>query len=417
MVSEQRPSLEGTELEALWETVRDRLERAGTENRGRLRLPALSSRGRHLLGSLLGCPVRATVDLGSLERSLQRLGVGETLEGALAGLGHPVSSAPAQRRAARRAGAEARRAARQAVEGWPETWAQAWADSVVRAGVLAGLAEPAAVQLVRDVRAVLDRLAQASGDDRADSLSRGDLAAEVLGSSHALDRGTRAEAAVTRALRMGNPGRDDAELWRRAGAHLDLVSGPVLTWNLPATPGSALADLLARATGLGIPVHLTQLALRAHPVTVAAGSEVLVAENPRVVEAAAEMGSPQAVVSVNGNPSAATRLLLEQLLACGARVCYHGDFDAAGLAICSRMHRLGLHPWQMDADAYIGALAEAESSGAPLPVDPRPSPPTPWAPELQAVFDRHRRVVHEERLLSQLLVGSSSSTSATANPS
>lgn len=79
-----RPSLEGPDLQPLWETVR-------------LRLPALPSRGRHLLGSLVGGPVRGTVDLAALECTLRRLGVGESL----AALGHQVSSVPAQRRAAR----------------------------------------------------------------------------------------------------------------------------------------------------------------------------------------------------------------------------------------------------------------------------------------------------------------------------
>lgn len=137
--------------------------------------------------------------------------------------------------------------------------------------------------LVRDVRAVLDRLQQGADEDQGDLMSRADLAADVLGSSHALDRGTRAEAAVTRALRLAlcdhDAGLEDAGLWRRAGAHLDLVSGPVLVWNLPGLASTAMSGLLEQATGLGIPFH-------------------------------------------------------------------HGDFDAAGLAICGRMHRLGLHPWQ-----------------------------------------------------------------------
>jgi uncharacterized protein (TIGR02679 family) len=193
------------------------------------------------------------------------------------------------------------------------------------------------------------------------------------------------------------------ELWERAGAHLDLVSAPALTWNLHPSPGAGLTALLEESVALGIPVHLSQLALRAHPVVVAAGTDVLVTENPRVVEAAAQAASPLAVVATNGNPSGAARLLLDQLLAGGAALRYHGDFDAAGLRICARMHRLGLRPWRMDASSYLAALGDADRAGAPLPTDEHRSPPTPWDPPLQAAFDLHRRVIHEERLLASLL--------------
>jgi uncharacterized protein (TIGR02679 family) len=152
-------------------------------------------------------------------------------------------------------------------------------------------------------------------------------------------------------------------------------------------------------------LHLTQLALRRHPVTVAAGSDVLVVENPRLVEAAVQDALVQPMVATNGNPSAAVQLLLAQLLACGAHVRYHGDFDAAGLAICARLHALGLVPWRMDATDYIGALDAARDAGVDLPIDPAPAPTTPWHPALQQVFDEHRRVVHEERLLPGLLRG------------
>ncbi len=229
------------------------------------------------------------------------------------------------------------------------------------------------------------------------------MAAEVLGSSHGLVWGTRAEAAVTRALRLRYPGLDDREVWERAGAHLDLVSAPVLTWGLRSTPTSPVDALLADAAALGVPVHLTQLALRRHPVVVDAGYDVLVTENPRIVEAAAESAHPGAVVALNGHPSGATRLLVDQLLSCGAHLRYHGDFDTAGLGICGRMHGLGLRPWRMDTASYVTALADADADGVPLPTDPQPAPPTPWDPDLRAMFDRHRRVVHEERLIAQLL--------------
>ena len=185
-------------------------------------------------------------------------------------------------------------------------------------------------------------------------------------------------------------------MWTQAGVTLDLVSAPVLTWNLPGELGQ-------RATELGFPLHLSQLALRTCPVTAPANADVLVVENPRVVEAAAQMRSPLTVVSTNGNPSGAVRLLLDQLLAAGCIVRYHGDFDAAGLAICARMARLGLRPWRMGVSDYLEALAAAVEAGVELPVDERRAPPTPWDRGLQSTFDEHRRIVHEERLLPGLI--------------
>jgi len=157
------------------------------------------------------------------------------------------------------------------------------------------------------------------------------------------------------------------------------------------------------ATALGLPVHLTQFALRCHPVEVPRGTDILVVENPRVVEAAAQLGVATAVVATNGNPSGAVRLLVDQLLTAGASLRYHGDMDAAGLAICGRMAALGLAPWRMGTADYHAALAAAGADGVELPVDPAAAPPTPWDPALQATFDQHRLVVHEERLLPVLL--------------
>jgi uncharacterized protein (TIGR02679 family) len=397
-----RPSLEAPDLTPVWEVVRARLERRGIHQRGRLRVPEVTSRGRYLLGGVVGKPVATMLDLEVLESRLRDLDVGTDLPAALSSLGYPVSPAPAQRRANRRSAEDARAAARAEAADWSEPWAEEWIVGIIRSGVLAGLDSVQAVQLVQDARAVLDRIAV--NVDVSDRLSRVDLAANVLGSSHALDWGTRQEAAITRALslRSGATGR---EAWERAGIQLDLVSAPVLTWRLEPVAGSPLSILLAETVRLGVPIHLSQLALRTHPVALPEGTDVLVTENPCVVEAAAEGLCPHAVVALNGNPSGAARLLVDQLVRCGAALRYHGDFDAAGLRICARMHRLGLVPWRMDSDSYRQALAVADDDGARLPTDPHRSPPTPWDPDLQTAFDEDRRIVHEERLLAQLLGG------------
>jgi uncharacterized protein (TIGR02679 family) len=396
-----RPSLTADGLDEVWERVRVRLERRGADNRGRVTLPILGTRARLTLGSLLGGTPGRTVDLAALEQSLVALDLGPDLAEALAALGHPVSKDPARRRSERAKGRAARAAARTEAASWPEPWAPAWIDEVIRAGGVRDLDATGAMRFVRTVRRVLDLLQRQA--TTGTPVGRGRFAADHLGSAHDLDAGTRLEAACTRALvhRFGPGERRD--LWERAGAHLDLTSGPVLTWRLPISASSSLAALTDGATALGLPLHLTWFALDRHPVAVNPVAVVLVVENPYIVEAAAQADVPTPLVAANGNPSNAVRLLLTQLLGAGATVRYHGDFDTAGLAMCARMAALGLAPWRMDAADYLAAVAVADDAGVELPVDAAPPGPTPWDPSLQATFDRRRLIVHEERLLPSLL--------------
>lgn len=392
-------SLASGELDALWERVRDRLEKSGVANRGRLQIPELCSPARLVLQSLIDRRPGATLDLGVLEVGLCRLGVGDDLPTALAALGFPVSGEPAERRAVRAERQRAHAAARAACDSWPEPWTQEWIDGVIRAGVLRGFDAEEAHSFIGQVRQVLDRLEQSA----VGRTSRVDLAAQILGSSHALDAGTRLEAAVTRALRL-KLGEDEARgLWEQAGVHLDLTSAPVLTWNLPLTSDCSLASLSMTAAACGIPLHLSRFALEQHPAQVASSTPLLVVENPRVVEAAAQARSSTPVISTNGQPSSAVLLLLDQLIESGAALYYHGDFDTPGLAICARMATLGLTPWRMNAGDYREALDAADAEGTQLPLDLIEPGPTPWDPALRDLFDRERRVVHEERLLPSLI--------------
>lgn len=388
----------------VWEAVRHRLEVRGVDNRGKVKLPPLDAESRLTMTALLQRPPAAQLDLARVERELRRYGVGRDLPSALSELGFPVSPEPARRRAEAAAGRDARAAARDEAATWPEPWAEEWIDGVIRAGLLRRLDLDAALELVRQTRRVLDAL-----DERAARidlpLSRVDLAADVLGHAHALDTGSRMEVAVSRALVLRAGPVDPRTAWEDAGVHLDLTSGPALTWNLPYLAGSGLGRLVGAATAAGVPVHLTRLALASHPVRVPAGAEVLVVENPRVVEAGAQRRSPLALVSAGGSPSGAVQLLVRQLLEAGAHVRYHGDFDTAGLVLCARMAAVGVVPWRMTADDYRGALAAADADGVRLPVEPTPPPSTPWDPELHDVFASKRRIVHEERLLPGLLDG------------
>lgn len=400
-----RPSLLDAAMTPVWTAVRRRLERTGLDSRGRIRLPELAPGARLTLRSLLGRPVGTTLDLGGLEAALRALGVGDDLPASLEVLGHPVSPEPERRRATSAAARAARTLAREEAAAWPEEWAPAWIDEVIRSGALRAMEPDQARGLVADVRQILDHVDGFLDGVVGGEIGRVDLAARLFGSSHALDAGTRLESAATRALRRRFGEMPVRDLWAQAGAHLDLTSAPALTWGLPLPAGSALGSIVVASTAAGLPYHVTQLALHQHPVelALAPGSDILVVENPRLVEAAAQRQIAQPVVATNGNPSGAVLLLLTRLLEAGARLRYHGDFDTAGLAICGRLQRLGLVPWRMGTTDYLAAVEGATADGIALPDDRRAVPETPWDPHLQKAFAAQHLVVHEERLLDSLL--------------
>ncbi len=232
------------------------------------------------------------------------------------------------------------------------------------------------------------------------------MAATLFGSAHALDPGTALAAFASKALQLRlDENLMGRELWEASGIRVDSVSAPALVWAVPATGRSVLAGLLRSAFEGGLPLHVSLLALRRDPVTVPADTPVLVVENPRLVEAAAERGAPCCVVSANGNPTTAVTTLVQQLRESGARLRYHGDFDAAGIAICRRMHDLGCHPWRMSASDYREAVGRAEREGVWLDQDSRDCGPTPWNPALEEEFGAKRLIVHEEFVLDQVLDG------------
>ena len=425
-------SLSRAGLQPVWAAARRHLDRQGSERRGAISRPSLDSGSVLALESLLGKRLAKRLDLAEVEAALAALGVGDNLGEALARLGHPPSSDASARRAARARSASARAALERAVEPWDEPWAVEWAGGVVRAGLLGGLSGGEVETLATDVRRLLDRLDELElrrtigrGDRKAVDpapcaspsgshsshrplepvgVSRTELAAELFGSSHALDQGTKLASFVSRALqyRLG-VGLDGRKLWEASGIQADRVSAPALTWAVPATGGSALDEAIRASARGRLPLHISLLAILRHPVEVPAGTTVLVVENPRLVEAAAERGLGCCVVAANGNPATAVTTLVGQMQRSGARVWYHGDFDAAGIAICRRMHEMGCTPWMMDARHYEHAVRLAGSSLVQLERSAKGCGPTPWDPGLEAAFDDRRLIVHEEFVLDGVL--------------
>ena len=387
-------------LQPVWKTARRQLDRFGPERRGTVARPDLDPGAELALQTLLGRRSTKRLDLTELEAALVARNIGEDLCSALSRLGHPPSAEAAQRRARRERSQRARAALTRTVASWDEPVAVEWAESIVSAGLLGGLDGDEVEFLVGSVRRLLHRLDHLE----LPGASRTDLAADLFGSSHALDQGTRLASFVTHALRhsIGEP-LEGRQLWEAAGILADRVSAPALTWAVPATGDSPL-DQAVRASARGsLPLHISLLAMMSHPVTVPGGTSVLVVENPRLVEAAAERRLQRCVVATNGNPTTAVTTLLRHMQESGAHLWYHGDFDAAGIAICRRMHQLGCKPWMMDASNYENAIRIADGNRVHLEHDTRGCGPTPWDPRLEAAFEDHRLIVHEEFVLDGVL--------------
>ncbi|MCK7500441.1 MAG: TIGR02679 family protein [Comamonadaceae bacterium] len=144
--------------------------------------------------------------------------------------------------------------------------------------------------------------------------------------------------------------------------------------------------------------------LRAPPPTPPAGTPVFVCENPNLVAIAADALGPRSapLVCTDGMPAAAQRALLARLLAAGARLRYHGDFDWPGIAIASLVLReFGALPWRMDAADYAAGLA-MQPPGVAAPLDGTPVAPA-WSPALGAAMHDRGCALPEEAVAAGLL--------------
>lgn len=396
-------SLADPGLTSVWCAARQRLDRSGSSARGTIQMPRVEQRCVPALAALIGRSPTARLDLAELEAGLVRLGVGSDLDTALEFLGCPPDPAQRERRAARQTARQARAAVESELDDWPELWVAEWGHDLLRSGLLSGLDALQVASLMGDIRKFIDACAGSPGR----TASRTEMAARLYGSAHALDRQTKLAAAVERALRcMIGPGSDALEgraLWEAAGIAADSVSAPVLTWGLRPLGASPLASILTAATEASLPVHVSLRALRAHQIEVATGTPVLVVENPSVIEQAADRSAAFGLICTNGNPTSAVVELVAHLAASGADLHYHGDFDAAGIAICRRMADRGCAPWMMSVADYLEAVQRARTQGVPLPHDSTAAGPTPWDPPLEAEFDERRCIVHEELVAADVL--------------
>ena len=391
-------------MKPVWAEARKRLDREGPTRRGRIR-PELNPHSRHCLTGLLGREPTKSIDLTVLEKALIDRRVGSDLDEALSRLGYPPSIEGSTRRAERTRAAEVRKMMSAHTASWPEPWADQWGRTVMGSGLLSGLNQQNTARLTRRVRMLLDHL----NDNLGVVFSRTELAARLYGSSHALDDKEKLFRFVEHALRL-RTGRADLsgrELFEHIGIEHCMVSAPVLTWAIPAIRNGPLGEQIHAANQGSIPLHINLYALRQNQVRVSPGTRVLVVENPRLVEAAAQRNLPACVIASNGMPTTAVTTLLRHLAQSRAQLWFHADFDQAGFRIGSLWHRNGHHPWMMTHTDYLDAVHEAEKDGLNLPVDDDPGScgETLWDRKLRRTYQKRCLKVHEELLIDSLLTG------------
>lgn len=397
--------LGGPDLAVLRQRLRRHFERQNGPDADRvLHLGGLEPVEREALALLTGRPVStarsARIDVASIDTALQAAGLCNSLRDALEQLDGPIENRTALRTAAE----------------------QAWATVVQRTGrdarLQAWLQTPTAGTLLkrlarRDAALAETLLAKADAVMRrlpAPGLARAQLAAQVLGSAHALDAGQPVASLVLAAWRYGDTSRDASldvvsfassdsdtqagkerarDVWARAGVLVNELARPALALNLPVLGTPPFAQ--------GEPAYLSlRRLLREPPAWAVQGRDVYVCENPNLLAIAADrLGARCApLVCTDGMPAAAQRTLLDQLCGAGARLHYHGDFDWPGLQIVNHIvRRWQAQPWQMRTRDYEAAVQAA----ARRPPDLTASEITAiWDPQLAPAMCRHGLAIAEE---------------------
>ncbi len=406
------------ELEWVLDRARRRMERGEPLNTT-VTLSSATAGERDAVARLLGRQPRVarglSVPLGELDALLRRAGIhGGGLAGAVITLTGPVTvraeaaSAEALAWAQAFAPLEAVVASRAAGAGRAELGS--WIARMRSSGLvkrLAGGSPATGAELLAGLALVLDSLPC----ERPESLAG--FAARVLGRAHALDDGaplsTLALGAARALAGIAPPEPEESlsearrETWAAVGVLCDELSSVVLTLGLPSA-GTASGGLLAAARSAGEPLWLTLRQLVRTPPAWQEVERVLIVENPSVVAiAAGRLGSEcPPLVCTNGQPRAATMVLLRSLSAAGARLQHHGDFDWSGITIGNLLHRrLPVEPWQFGAEAYRDAAAAhrhtANLVGAPVVAS--------WDEVLTETMAATGRQVEEE-LVAQDLVDS-----------
>ncbi|MGW0902850.1 TIGR02679 family protein [Streptomyces sp. NPDC002853] len=407
-------------LHPLWAAVRLRLERNRLTATGSLQI-TLGEEAAHRLAGLLGTPITAGSQRLSLKRLDESLRASAAACGLVTALSDLTGSALHDRAAARDQHQAERSSlwqhldaelARTALASAP--WASDWI-STLRSSRLLSRCTPqvatSALSMAVEALSLLPALTGIPDPSGGHGWELAELAAVATHDAHGLDDGTLAGALTLQAIALAHhqplptTARDRRQLWERAGATTDLLSSTVLTWHLDPPGPSPWSRMLRQRTALGLATHLTAQELRsapaAHSPLARPDSTIFACENPQVLQAAMRNATTAPLICTSGNPSHATWILLERLVAEGNHVVYHGDFDWSGIAIATRIYAAGIHPWRMTASDYCTALS--------TPAAPQRLPlvgtaqPTPWDRALSPAMQDAGTAVHEESQLPLLL--------------
>ncbi|MED5024800.1 TIGR02679 family protein [Pseudomonas aeruginosa] len=248
-----------------------------------------------------------------------------------------------------------------------------------------------------------------------EGLPRSQLAAETLGDAHALDTGRPVATLVLSAWRlherMNGLQEDEAaaetgggaeerlrEVWSRAGILVNELARPALFLNLPVVPHAPRTWLP------GEPAYLSLRQLVRKPYSWAVdGRNVYVCENPNIVAIVADrLGTDSApLVCTDGMPAAAQRILLNQLVAAGAHLHYHGDYDWPGITIGNYVIRTWqASPWRFGCENYLEAVKAVPVRPHDLDIS---EVEALWDKELSKTMNTHRLAIPEEAIASTLL--------------
>jgi len=380
----------------LWAAARRRVEANGLSLEGTpLILKGLAAEETDAISGLLGMRrpapgVALRVSLAALDRSLRTSSVGLGLLDVLCEVSGPLVD-----RRARRGVDKAERAQRWAdLLGHPAIAGDGrltgWLNQIRGSGLarrLAGDDDTEAVGVALDVLCILT-----AGDSRHRLAV---LAAGLTGDAHGLDRGKPAGTLSMHALSWlaERPFPEDAADWRRtwseAGVDCDDLSCDVLVLNLPGWSREPLRLTLRQAVSWSIPG--------------CSGAEVFACENPAVVAAAADQLADRSptIICLDGMPSTAALVVLDGLIAAGASVRYHGDFDWRGLGIAGVLMRKvrSVEPWRFGAVDYRRAVQRGVVT---IPLDGRPTI-SPWDPDLAPAMEDAGVAVYEEQVIDGLL--------------
>jgi uncharacterized protein (TIGR02679 family) len=388
----------------LLERMRARLEQKGRLE-GTVTKQGASTAERMAAARLVGRPVRsgssASISLDQLDVRLRRDAWPAGLESAVVKLSGPVRG-PDVRRAERAGWQNVANTLRGIADDRPEL--ETWVENALRSGAVKR--PTASVEAAHALSLQLGVLARALP---VEGVPLGVLAARLFGDAHALDQRTSLGslavglAAATTGQPPGNSSRWRRDAWQSCGVVVDELSSTVLALGLPGGLTSPTARALAALGEAGQPTVLTYRQLAVDDIG-RAPALVSVCENPAVIAAAADRfgtGAGSApLVCVNGQPGAAVIRLLTQLVDGGARLRYHGDFDAGGLAIARTVARsVPWSPWRFGETDYRSAcessLATSLFSGA--------VGDTPWDRGLSGTMEELRLRVEEESVLADLL--------------